>query len=174
MLPSEVDLQDLGWEGSREDVEQELYPGRSESARGRGSLEGTACCWGTVVWLSSAGLTRLDSSDRVGSLDFSWIFINHNSLSREDDMFGKRGTAIIFLFFKRLAASARMPSSCTQHHTASPACSFPNDCHLPPCPALHGWWKPMQSYFSALTKFPAAPPLCFIQKYHKQIFSPLL
>lgn len=161
MSSSEADLQELGWEGSSEDVEQEFCCSRSDSDRGKGYLEGSTCCWGMMAWLSSAGATRLDSSDRVGSLVFSWILINHNSLSREDETFGKSGTATIFPFFKRLAASARTPSSCSQHHTVSPACSFPNDCHRPPRPTLHGCRKPIQSHFSTLTSIPAAPTLLF-------------
>lgn len=87
-------------------------PSRSASDRGKGYLEGTVCCCGTMGWLSSAGVTRLDSRDRVGSLVFSWIFINHNSLSREAEVFGKRGTATVFPFLERLAASARTARSC--------------------------------------------------------------
>lgn len=137
MLPSEADLQEPGWEGSSEDIGRKFCGSRSDSDGGKGYLEGTVCCSDAMAWLSSAGAIRLDSSDRVHSLIFSWVFINHNSLSREDEAFGKRGTATIFLFFKRLAASARMPSSCTQHHAVSPAGSFPNECHLPPCPIVH-------------------------------------
>lgn len=63
-----------------------------------------------------------------------------------------------FPFLKKLSASARMPRSCIQHLSVSPACSFPNDCHLPPCSALHGCWKPILSHFSTLLNVPTALP----------------
>lgn len=52
----------------------------------------------------------------------------------------------------------RTPRSCIQHLTISPACSFRNDCHLPPCSALHGCWKPLLSHFSTLSNIPTALP----------------
>lgn len=75
-----------------------------------------------------------------------------------------------FPFFKKLPVSARMPRSWIQFLTVSPACSFPNDCDLPPCSALHGCWKPILSHFFYPLKRPFCPALLFTQKYYQQSF----
>lgn len=100
-------------------------------------------------------------NDRMGSLVSSCIFINHSSLSREGEVLGKKGTATIFPFFGRLAASARMPRSCTQHHSFS---SLQFSKLLSPSSLSRS--KACSVSFSYLINVPAAVPFHFTQKHH--------